>query len=491
MARPVLSDSDDSDSGNDSGHDSGPGTPSPKVSATKRPVRAGKKSQKQQENEDRSIEAATKEIAKLRKQLAKSKQKTAQTKAVLRERDDNAPESEDSEHEPVDLSSFSSSIISKGVFSRKPTESAPKKLRKSKAGDTAIPTQTTTRRADELSEDDEDDGGDGTPPPPSDLPSSDPPTSDPPGPEDHQPHAPPHRKRARSSSPAAKSHHKRKKSKAPLAKAEFVAGKPPGGSRTNLKDYTEAGANLIKRAQHLYEVHVWTRVSYPGAVLQLEIVKNVWDIVCTEAQSPMELTDRMASMIAKYGAHGRSYVVDKVRPLIASAYGFKTGSSDKVKDKNIATYKMLLEESAFHYKDPETRTGFAKNDIIMDAIVATWFKTKSGRGITYSDYFSPIPLVTLALIFTVIEFGIQEWSTGQFQQATFDETANKVVYDNHLRDLIDWDSLKPEVTSIILQRMHDEARAGTGAALIKASGRMTEEARERALAELEAMDVDA
>ncbi|KAK6987778.1 hypothetical protein R3P38DRAFT_2366290, partial [Favolaschia claudopus] len=284
--------------------------------------------------------------------------------------------------------------------------------------------------------------------------------------------------------------HKRKKSKAPLAKAEFVAGKPPGGSRTNLKDYTEAGANLIKRAQHLYEVHVWTRDSYPGAVLQLETAKDVWDKVCTDAQSCMELTDRMATMITKYGVHGRSYVVDKVRPLIASTYGFKTGSSDKVKDKNIATYKMLLEESAFHYKDPEARTGYAKNEIIMDAIVAAWFKTKTGRGITYSEYFSPISLVTLALIFTVIEFGIQEWSTGQFHQATFDETANKIVYDNHLLDLTDWAALKPEVTNVVLQRMHDEARAGTGAALIKPAGRMTEEARERALAELEGMDVD-
>ncbi|KAK6971783.1 hypothetical protein R3P38DRAFT_3297868 [Favolaschia claudopus] len=486
MARTVLSDSSDD---SDRGDDSSAGTPSPKAASSKRPARAGKKTQKQQENEDRSKEAHLKEIAKLKKQLAKAKKDTQKTKAVLRERDDNAPESEDSEDDRIDLSTFSSSIVSKGVFARKPAETAPKKLRMSKAGDTAIPTQMTTRRADELFEDDENGGGDRTPPPPSDFPSSDPPTSDPPGPEHH--HAPPHRKRARSSSPAGKMHHKRKKSKAPLAKAEFVAGKPPGGSRTNLKDYTEAGANLIKRAQHLYEVHVWTRASYPGAALQLETVKNVWDIVCIEAQSPMELTDRMASMIAKYGAHGRSYVVDKVRPLIASAYGFKTGSSDKVKDNNIATYKMLLEESAFHYKDPETRTGFAKNDIIMGAIVATWFKTKSGRGITYSDYFSPIPLVTLALIFTVIEFGIQEWSTGQFQQATFDETANKIIYDNHLLDLIDWDALKPEVTSIVLQRMHDEARAGTGAALIKASGRMTEEARERALAELEAMEVDA
>ncbi|KAJ6619407.1 hypothetical protein B0H10DRAFT_2216922 [Mycena sp. CBHHK59/15] len=132
--------------------------------------------------------------------------------------------------------------------------------------------------------------------------------------------------------------------------------------------------------------------------------------------------------------------------------------------KNTKIYKMFLEESAFHYK--------------------------SGRGVLFFEYFSSISLVTLALVLTAIEFCIEEYSTGRFQQGVFDELVNKDRYETHLKDLTDWVALKPDVTAVILQRMHDTCRAATGAALVKTTGHMTEAARTKALAELEAMNVD-
>ncbi|KAJ7456404.1 hypothetical protein B0H11DRAFT_2244091 [Mycena galericulata] len=130
------------------------------------------------------------------------------------------------------------------------------------------------------------------------------------------------------------------------------------------------------------------------------------------------------------------------------------------------------------------------NAIIMDSIRTIFFKTKAGRGIVYAKYFNPIRLVTLALIFTAIEFCIEEYSTGRFQQGFFDEVANKERYDVHLQDLTEWAALKPSVTNAIFQKMHDQCRSSMGVAPVKAAGRLTETNRARALEELEAMDAD-
>ncbi|KAJ7181204.1 hypothetical protein C8R46DRAFT_1028529 [Mycena filopes] len=303
------------------------------------------------------------------------------------------------------------------------------------------------------------------------------------------PRPPPAHKRARSSSPRRPRKRRRAGAVEPLSQAEFVGGRAPGGSRTNLKDYTEPARKLLKAALHRYEARIGTINPYPPVELQIQWAKEIWDEVCTEAGERMQLTERMASMMTKYGAHARSAVVTCVRPLVAPTYGFKVGDSDKIVRKNLDIYKRLLEESGFHYEDTELRTGYAKNPIIMEGIRVTWFKNKSGRGVLFVDSFSPISLVTLAIIFTAIEFCIDEYSTGRYQQAVFDEAQNKDRFDVHLKDLTDWAALKPSVTDVVRQRMHNKLRASTGAALVKPTGRMSDAGRARALQELEAMDV--
>ncbi|KAJ7506315.1 hypothetical protein B0H11DRAFT_2327346 [Mycena galericulata] len=282
-----------------------------------------------------------------------------------------------------------------------------------------------------------------------------------------------------------------------------------GTSRLGIVDSitTEPARKLLKRAMHAYEVRVWTKSGYPGAELRARWVGEIWDEVCVEAGERMELTERMANMINKYGSHARSTLKDGVRPLVAPTYKFKIGDSKEIVRKNIKIWEASINESAFHYKDPATLTGYAGNSIIMDSIRTIFFKTKAGRGIVYSTYFSPISLVTLALLFTAarlfspheshvnpsiqqIEFCIEEYSTGRFQQGFFDEVANKERYNVHLQDLTEWAALKPSVTDVIFQRMHDQCRALTGVAPVKAMGRLTETNRARALEELEAMEVD-
>ncbi|KAF7371561.1 hypothetical protein MVEN_00011300 [Mycena venus] len=502
--QPVAESSSESDS--DSGSASPPPkrpshvhrqTPLPSVdfsASTPRASRKSKPSQRQQEIEDNTSAAKDAKLAALEKRLATEKKKHERTKSALRERDVERAPPESEEEDEVDMSSFSASFRSRGIVSTTAPKTAPKKLRKSGETPVMTPMSRSTLQRSLLPDCPNKisvplaDIGDGS----NFVSGSDDARTD--G-ADENGDAPPRpgaqKKRGRSQSPVpAKKSKKRKNAIEPLAQAEFVSGKPRGGSRTNLKDYTEPASKLIRRAMHKYEVRVWTRQPYPPSEIQIQTAKEIWDEVCTEAEERMELTHRMLGMITKYGPHGRSSMKDCVRPLVGPTYSFQVGNSNKIIRKNTKIYKMLLEESAFHYKDPKERTGYLKNKIIIDSIKAIWFRNKSSRGVLFVEYFSPISLVTLALVLTAIEFCIEEYSTGRFQQGVFDELVNKDRYETHLKDLTDWVALKPDVTAVVLQRMHDTCRTATGAALVKTTGRMTEVARTKALAELEAMNVD-
>ncbi|KAJ6610254.1 hypothetical protein B0H10DRAFT_2225146 [Mycena sp. CBHHK59/15] len=236
----------------------------------------------------------------------------------------------------------------------------------------------------------------------------------PPARSDSEPERPQeHRKRARSSSPSPrrlslKTGRADKRPRAvveELPKAKFVAGKAPGSSRTNIKDYAEPAAKLLKATMHQYEVRIWMIDPFPKSELQTQWVKEIWE--------------------------------------------------DALK-ANQKLWKALLADSSFHYEDTAELMGYAGNPIIIESIRVLWFKTKAGRGIIYLQFFSPIALVTLALIFTAIEFCIEEYSTGRFQQGTFDEAFNKDRYETHLKDLTDWAALMPAITDKIRQKMHGQ-----------------------------------
>ncbi|KAJ7898980.1 hypothetical protein B0H13DRAFT_1884082 [Mycena leptocephala] len=179
--------------------------------STPKATRVIKTTQKQKENDDRANTAKDAEIEALRKQVQTLKKKHEKSKSPRTRRQSCPLESEEEDDEPVDMSSFSSSFVSKGVVGRKPPKTAPKKLRSGKAGETPIATPMPHLALTNLEDDLNDvhdqptsDGAasDGAEDPNLDA-SIDTPSSDP------RPHV--RQKRARSSSPHAKRSKKKKK----------------------------------------------------------------------------------------------------------------------------------------------------------------------------------------------------------------------------------------------------------------------------------------
>ncbi|KAG5634823.1 hypothetical protein H0H81_000605 [Sphagnurus paluster] len=104
-----------------------------------------------------------------------------------------------------------------------------------------------------------------------------------------------------------------------------------------------------------------------------------------------------------------------------SNYGFR----DNWKARHVKKNKKITADMgagfAFHYKDPKTKTGYAGNVIFSNILSRTWFKDASSPGIIYKQYFDPISLETLALMFSLVDFGIKEWDTGRYVPKAFKE----------------------------------------------------------------------
>ncbi|KAJ7060889.1 hypothetical protein C8F01DRAFT_1290922 [Mycena amicta] len=498
-----TADSSDSSSGSDNPLPS-PLAPKSKVldlAAIKKPAagRHREPSAKQKENESRAQAQEASELAKLKKKLAKEQKKSAHLAAMLRHRDAEDTPLESEEEEDIPISQFSSSFSSKLVASSVTNLTKPKKLRKiEERRDSCLRAHAHPHHnaTENISAGDDfeflrapsdldlpnDDTFDLDPPRTSDdiIPTSD----------DVEPLS---RKRtARSPSPESARRRKHAKSTPaievpPRKQAEFVAGKPPGGSRTKLEHYKADAADLIKRARYAYELRIWTVDAFPSIETQTSFVAEVWAEVMEECGESMQLTERMSSMIKAYGSHGRGAIINAVSPLVDAKYDLE-GEKDKV----IAECKMLLKHDAFHHKIPATLEGFAQHPIVKLAIQKAWFPNKRGRAIKHSSSFSPISIPSLALIFTAIEYCIDRYSTGEYDtDAVFDEAHNKLRYVSHLKSIADWAGLLPPVTTAFRQRLHDECRQKVGAPVIRAAVvGLSEERRERALRELEAMQVD-
>ncbi|KIJ42490.1 hypothetical protein M422DRAFT_90134, partial [Sphaerobolus stellatus SS14] len=98
----------------------------------------------------------------------------------------------------------------------------------------------------------------------------------------------------------------------------------------------------------------------------------------------------------------RGELRDKLVPLVREVYGFRLTSDCKGIEANRKLYDILKKENAYVFKDPVKRKGLYEVDIIQLSLNVMWFSSPKHEGIKFGDYFRPIPLPTIALIFTTV-----------------------------------------------------------------------------------------
>ncbi|KAF8578779.1 hypothetical protein K439DRAFT_1361267, partial [Ramaria rubella] len=79
-----------------------------------------------------------------------------------------------------------------------------------------------------------------------------------------------------------------------------------------------------------------------------------------------------------------------------------------------------------------------ENSVLLKAIKNQWFHKPHSKGVIFHLYYNPIPLPTIALVFTVIENCVDKWLSGVYEAIYFTEKAYHDIYKEHLASLEKW-----------------------------------------------------
>ncbi|KAK0462569.1 uncharacterized protein EV420DRAFT_1639791 [Desarmillaria tabescens] len=260
-----------------------------------------------------------------------------------------------------------------------------------------------------------------------------------------------------------------------------------GEKGLNLRDYSGTAKSVIHEVLQRYENKIFTVDAYPDDTKQAEIVHSLWADVCENVGKEFELTAALQSMIKKQGARACGNVRDRIQPMVSPMYGFQVSDKKKIQQTNKNLYVMLSTGSAFSFKKPEEKFRQFENKIIFRAICVCWFKNQKAPRIRYSDDYDLIKPESLALVMTILENCIEEWSSGKYVPRPLDEDIQCPRYLAHLADVKKWCEDNMKVTENIRRRWHDCARSNSGAkAKEKVTGYLNDEEEEnRAKADLD------
>ncbi|KAF8805888.1 hypothetical protein BYT27DRAFT_7257811, partial [Phlegmacium glaucopus] len=234
------------------------------------------------------------------------------------------------------------------------------------------------------------------------------------------------------------------------------------GKRAKAADYEDVVSALLIRAMFDYEGLVSTHDAFPDISLCRQWTLRCWKQALKDADEWIEISDRMITLVKKRGSRIRGHIVSCVRPQIIATYGFIRKATPQAMARNRVLYEKLILKGAFHYKDPDTMSGFAQNKIISEILYLAWFEDKRSQGPVLSEYFNPITLETLSLIFTMIDFCLREWSTGAFLQATFFEKDVIHAHKIYRVEVKTWSSINFAVTLNIRKKLFSRALRNAG-----------------------------
>ncbi|KAF8506732.1 hypothetical protein F5888DRAFT_1644837 [Russula emetica] len=130
----------------------------------------------------------------------------------------------------------------------------------------------------------------------------------------------------------------------------------------------------------------------------------------------------------------------KIKHVVEFSYEFDTSKAPSIIGRNASRAQALLAKMTFIYGEfnfGESPRYPYRHPIIQKVINVTWFNDRDDDGIVFYEHFNPIPFVVIALALTVIEWCIDEWSTGTYRESMWTEERCRANYVSHLNSLRD------------------------------------------------------
>ncbi|KAG2086450.1 uncharacterized protein F5147DRAFT_728944 [Suillus discolor] len=221
------------------------------------------------------------------------------------------------------------------------------------------------------------------------------------------------------------------------------------GSHRHVKasDFDEISKEILITACSVYWCLIVAQAPFPDSVAaETKLAKEAWREACQLKGVDVKLTPSAVNMVSTvFLVHSWSYSFKAVETRFtrarrtqdedASAHGFRSSNSMEVIRSNRDLAERLKIGSIFVFKDPSSKSGIYKTELLQQGINSMWFLNRSDEGVIYHKYFDPIPIKTIALVLMAIECCVDEWSQGIKEDIKFTSAGYGAVYNHHFSSL--------------------------------------------------------
>ncbi|KAH9970472.1 hypothetical protein BJV74DRAFT_867052 [Russula compacta] len=204
------------------------------------------------------------------------------------------------------------------------------------------------------------------------------------------------------------------------------------GSSYPTYDDSEQLPRTIEAAEATFRCYLSYKELFPTPEQESNWVKSVWPVACNKTGARLSPPVNLPARLAAVGPRFRGDVKTRITPLIKKLYGFETDKAGESQNRNMERARDLKRDRAFI--DGENGLP-CRHPIIQQAINAIWFDNRRCEGVMFPHEFCPMPYEATALVLTVIECCLDEWSGGPWIEAPFTSEHYKETYVEHLTAL--------------------------------------------------------
>lgn len=210
-------------------------------------------------------------------------------------------------------------------------------------------------------------------------------------------------------------------------------------NRPKLSDLDRLRRAIVELAIQDYCSKLATECPFPNTAEEQKLAAAALIRSCETLNLKLDDEDTydtaLALVIAR-DSHMRGSLKDKLIPLVRETFGFKNSSSQKAVLHNRKLYDLLRTDNRIVFKDFRNRKGLYETPLIQQAVNIMWFSDPTADGIKFSTYFNPIPIRTITLIFTAVDFIVGRWATGTYRKGSaFTEKEYSEIYQRHVGSL--------------------------------------------------------
>ncbi|KAL1698832.1 hypothetical protein EV121DRAFT_284527 [Schizophyllum commune] len=246
---------------------------------------------------------------------------------------------------------------------------------------------------------------------------------------------------------------------------QLIPGFTPGPRhRFKAADYCGDSKQVILRASRQYEAYIISRDPFPDAVKQRVWVQNAWVDACQVLGVNLDCDDNARKLIVGRGSRIRGEMIKTTRSKVIARFRFRTSKRQAVLSQNRKQHDSLIKDNSYLYQDEKTGSGYCHSRLILTILEETLFSSQdTSFGVVYREYLDPLPVPTIALVYTMVLHTISEWSTGHYIHKKFSEGhAKRSMYEPHLRLVKDWDDDEPSTTRKMRARWYKKIWALAG-----------------------------